>query len=241
MAKPELSALAVRHVSFEDLGILEPLLAGRGYQVSYLDAGIDPVTAAVSLDCDLLVVLGGPIAVYESRAYPFLVDELDAIAARLAAGRPVLGICLGAQLMAAALGAAVGPTGRKEIGYAPLTLTRAGRDSVLAPLDGVRVLHWHGDQFAIPAGAGRLAETPGFPNQAFALGEHALGLQFHIETDPGRIERWLIGHACELAAAGLDPGAIRADAAAFGPGLAAAGAQVLNAWLDALPGARERQ
>lgn len=229
-----LTALALRHVCFEDLGLLDAVLRERGYQVDYLDAGVDPIDAGSLLQPDLLVVLGGPIGVYDSDAYPFLVDERDAIAARLSAGKATLGVCLGAQLIAAALGAQVRPTGGKEIGYGPLTLTGEGRQSVLGPLDGVPVLHWHGDEFAIPEGAARLAETPGFPNQAFSLGENVLGLQFHIEADSSRIEQWLIGHANELAAAGVDPGRLRSDAATYGPRLAAVASGVIRDWLDGM-------
>ncbi len=231
------TALAVRHLAFEDLGLLAPLLIGRGYQLSYLDVGIDPSTTDALLEPDLLVVLGGPIGVYETEAYPFLVAEREGIAARLQAERATLGICLGAQLMAAALGAAVTPTGRKEIGYAPLQLTDTGRSSVLAALDGVPVLHWHGDEFAIPTGADRLAETPGFPHQAFALGTHALGLQFHLEADHTRIERWLIGHANELAAADVDPRRLRSDAGIVGPQLARLAPGVVSAWLQVVESA----
>lgn len=226
------TALAIRHVPFEDLGILAPLLAARGYTHSYLDAGIDPLTPEAVLDPDLVVVLGGPVGAYDTDIYPSLVDERNAVAARLRSGRPILGVCLGAQLIADALGAPVTPTGRKEIGYSPLTLTDAGRGSVLAPLDGVPVLHWHGDEFAIPAGAARLAETPGFPNQAFSVGPSVLALQFHLEADHTQIERWLIGHAHELATSGVDPNWLRSDAAAHGPALREAGAAVLGAWLD---------
>lgn len=231
-------AVAVRHVPFEDLGILAPLLESRGYAIEYLEAGIDPVGADALTRADVAVVLGGPVGVYETDAYPFLVDELDAVGERLRAGRPTLGVCLGAQLMARALGAQVGPTGRKEIGFSPITLTPEGRRSVLAPLEGVPVLHWHGDQFGIPEGALRLAETPGFPNQAFACGDAVLGLQFHVEADWRRIEQWLVGHANELAGAGVDPRRIRADAAVHGPGLARIATGVLDAWLDSCqPGA----
>lgn len=224
--------LAIRHVPFEDLGLLEPLLSARGYRTSYLDVPVEAVTPEAALEPDLLVVLGGPVGVYETEAYPFLGAEREAIAARLRAGRPTLGVCLGAQLVAAALGADVVATGRKEIGYAPLTLTAEGRDSALAPLDGVRVLHWHGDQFTIPDGAVRLAETPGFPNQAFSVGSHVLGLQFHLEADHTQIERWLVGHAHELASAGIDPNGIRSDAAAYGPALAEAARRTFDRWLD---------
>ena len=224
--------VAIRHVGFEDLGLLESLLTDRGYRVHYLDAGVDPIAVEAVLRPELLVVLGGPIGAYETDSYPFLVEERNAIAARLGAGKATLGVCLGAQLIAAALGAHVRPTGGKEIGYGPLTLTAEGRQSVLGPLDGVPVLHWHGDEFAIPEGAARLAETPGFPNQAFSVGSTVLGLQFHIEADSAQLERWLIGHAHELASAGVDPRRLRSDAAAYGPGLAAVAARVVRDWLD---------
>lgn len=226
------NALAIRHVPFEDLGLLAPVLDSHGYRVSYLDAGIDPITARSLLDPDLLIVLGGPIGVYETTAYPSLSSTKDAIAARLAAGRSTLGICLGAQLLASALGADVRATGRKEIGYSPITLTPEGQSSALGPLDGVPVLHWHGDEFSIPAGASRLAFTPGFPNQAFSLHDNVLALQFHLEADHAQFERWLIGHAHELSTAGIDPRRLRKQAAAYGPHLADIATNVLNDWLS---------
>ena len=103
------SCIALRHVRFEDLGTLAPVLRKRDFNVRYLEAGIDPMEQAEIEDADLLVVLGGPIGVYEGAAYPFLGYEIDVISNRLAALRPTLGICLGAQLMAKALGAEVGP------------------------------------------------------------------------------------------------------------------------------------
>ncbi|WP_028708709.1 glutamine amidotransferase [Propionicicella superfundia] len=223
-------AVTIRHVAFEDLGVLEPLLAQRGFRVTYLDAGIDTLSPAAA--ADLLIVLGGPIGVYDTDAYPFLSAEIDAVAARLADRRPTLGVCLGAQLMARALRADVRATGRHEIGYAPIDLTAEGGRSVLAPVAGVPVLHWHGDEFAIPDGALRLAGTSGFPNQAFALGDWALGLQFHLEADPSRIERWLVGHAHELASCGIDPRTIRADAREHGATLADAAREIFGTWLD---------
>jgi GMP synthase (glutamine-hydrolysing) len=227
------TCIAVRHVAFEDLGLLDDVLAARGVVVRYVDAGVDAVAADVLLDPDLVVILGGPIGVYEEEAYPFLVSEIAAIAARLGRGLPTLGICLGAQLMAKALGAAVAPGPHKEIGWAPIDLTEAGRASVLAPLATVPVLHWHGDNLDLPAGAVRLAATAACPNQAFAIGRHGLGLQFHVEAEPGKIERWLVGHCGELARAGIDPRALRRDAATLGPATAQAGRVVLGAWLDA--------
>jgi GMP synthase (glutamine-hydrolysing) len=228
------SAVAVRHVLFEDLGILAPLLTERGYSIRYLDAGVDLVGAAILSSADLVIVLGGPIGVYDTDRYPFLADERAAIGRRLGLDKPTLGICLGAQLMAQSLGAEVASTGRAEIGYSLLTLTDQGRASVLASLESVPVLHWHCDQFDIPPGASRLAQTPGFPNQSFSIGARILGPQFHLEAEPMRIERWLIGHAHELAAHQVDPGTIRRDAGRFGPNLARVARTTFAAWLDQL-------
>jgi GMP synthase (glutamine-hydrolysing) len=137
--------------------------------------------------------------------------------------------------MAAALGARVAPGLGKEIGYAPVELVPAARNSPLEPIAGVSVLHWHGDSFDLPIGAERLASTTLCPNQAFRLGDWALALQFHLEADPDAIESWLIGHTAELSKAGIDPRTIRADARRCGAALAAAGRAALRRWLEAFP------
>jgi GMP synthase (glutamine-hydrolysing) len=228
------TCLAVRHVAFEDLGLLGPLIAARGYDIRYFDAGIERFDAQTLVAPDLVIVLGGPIGVYEQETYPFITEEIAAVKARLATDKPVLGICLGAQMMAAALGACVAPGPAKEIGWAPLTLTSAGQASLLAPLDAKPVLHWHGDNCGLPAGCERLASTPHCPVQAFARTPTQLALQFHLETEPARLEAWLIGHTVELGKAAVDPRDIRAQARALGPASRELGRKVLTAWLDAV-------
>jgi len=225
------SAIAVRHVHFEDLGVLEPLLAERGYEIRYVDAATEDLAAIDAGAPDLVVILGAPIGAFDEDAYPFLAAELDLTHRRLASGRPLLGICLGGQIIARALGADVASMGVKEIGFSTLGLTEAGRASPLVALGATPVLHWHGDQFEIPAGAERLAFTDTCPNQAFSAGPAVLALQFHLEADPARIERWLVGHASELAQAALDPRDLRRQALACGPELAKAAPAVIGAWL----------
>ncbi|WP_099062949.1 glutamine amidotransferase [Serratia sp. BW106] len=227
--------VAIRHVNFENLGILGSLLSLRGYQIDYYDAGRDDIRAIDNEETDLLVVLGGPISAAQHFAgqqhYPFLNDELALVTQRLQQKRPTLGICLGAQVMAQALGADVISLGVKEIGFEPLTLA-AHEDSVLAPLGTTPVLHWHGDMFMIPEGATCLAGTEVCPNQAFEYQDFALGLQFHLEADHHDLERWLVGHSCELELAGILPQRLRQQAARYGTELEQRARQVFARWLD---------
>ncbi len=230
----EKTVAAIRHVHFEDLGALEALLQEMGYQIRYYESGVDelpdPVTGA-----KLAVVLGGPVGVYETEAYPEMASERMWVKTRMEACRPTVGICLGAQLMAAALGTEVGRMNQKEIGFAPLELTAAGRRGPLRHLEGIPVLHWHGDSFAIPVGAEHLAVTNLCRNQAFALGPRMLGLQFHVEVDGGSwFERWLLGHAVELAGAGIDPRELRRQAARWREQLRRAARAMFADWLSGI-------
>lgn len=227
-------AIALRHIHFEDLGTLETVLFDHGYEIQYIDPTLGELKNLEMQHTDLLVVLGGPIGACDEEAYPFLSDELILVQQWLQAQKPILGICLGAQIIARALGAEVYSMGVKEIGFSPLTLTPSGKESPLMALEGIPVLHWHGDQFNIPNGGTHLASTPVGTNQAFSIGTHVLGLQFHLEADTNKIEQWLVGHASELAQAQLDPQAIRADAAQFGAPLAAAARLALAEWLSHL-------
>jgi GMP synthase (glutamine-hydrolysing) len=229
--------LAVRHVAFEDLGLLGPLVVSRGYEVRYHDVGVDPFDSGTLLTPDLVIVLGGPIGVYERDAYPFISDEIAAIAARIAAEKPILGICLGAQMMASALGARVASGPAKEIGWAPLALTADGRKSALALLGATPVLHWHGDNCDLPADCLLLASTAACPVQAFARSPIQLAVQFHLETEPARFESWLVGHTVELGKAGIDPNELRRQAQTFGGATCEVGRKVLSAWLDQAAGA----
>ena len=155
---------------------------------------------------------------------------------RLAADLPTLGICLGAQLMARALGARVYPGPGKEIGWSPLTLTEAGHASPLVHLAGDKtsMLHWHGDTFDLPEGATLLASTDLCRHQAFSWGRAALGFQCHPEAQAAALERWLIGNACEIAGAGLSVPRLREDATRFGPTLETQGTKCFADWLEAV-------
>jgi GMP synthase (glutamine-hydrolysing) len=226
--------LAIRHVHFEDLGSLELVLGTRGRPVRYLDVGFARIEAPDPVAPSLMVVLGGPIGASDDARYPTLVPLLTMIEKRIAAGLPTLGICLGAQLIARALGARVYSAGHTELGWSPLTLTEAGRASPVRHLDGelTSMLHWHGDTFDLPTGATRLASTPACENQAFVFGDHVLGLQCHPEIRADRFEPWLIGNAGELVAEGIDARELRADTARLGPRLEEAAQRMFGEWLD---------
>ena len=217
-------------MAFEDLGAWASTLRSGGHRVDYIDAGGDLTRAD---DADLLIVLGAPIGVGDTADYPYLVDEREVVASRLSEDRPTLGVCLGAQLMAAALGSAVFAGERKEIGWGRLSLAPEAEGTPLHRLVDAPVLHWHGDTFDLPAGATLLASSGLTRNQAFAVGR-SLALQFHCEVEGGAIERWLVGHAVELAAAEVDVGRIRADSARHALASARAGRALMEAYLDGL-------
>jgi GMP synthase (glutamine-hydrolysing) len=226
------TCIAIRHVAFEDLGSFEPALIEAGYDVRYVDIGLDDLDGIAPTASDLLVVLGGPIGVYEQHRYPFLKAELRLIRARLQASRPTMGICLGAQLMASALGSKVYPGLEKEIGFAPMELTPEGRASCLAAFERIPVLHWHGDTFDLPAGAVRLASTRACLNQAFAIGRDIIGFQFHPEAGAPGFERWLIGHTVELGATAVDVCSLRETQVSLAAELQRRSHDCIRRWLS---------
>ena len=238
MANSGLQAVVFTHLPFEDLGTLEPRLHERGFQIETIDVTTAHFPLPQAAGCDLLVIMGGPIGVYETAVYPFLTAELDCIRQRLAAQKPTLGICLGAQLMAAVLGARVYPGGNgSEIGWSPIkSPVGAVTPQWFKPLldSGIHLLHWHGDTFDLPSGSIHLAESQLYKNQGFFIDNFALGLQFHPEVTAEGLERWYVGHACELSTKKISVPELRAAAARHAPALVHAACRFWNGWLDSL-------
>jgi GMP synthase (glutamine-hydrolysing) len=209
--------LVFQHVAHEILGTLNPLLKRAGFRIRYVNFGRHP-EAQPSLDgYHGLVVLGGPMSVYEDHRFPHLITEMKLIEYAMQRNIPVLGICLGAQLIAKTLGADVYANKQKEIGWYDLhTAPEAAQGSILNLLGQTeKVFQWHGDTFDIPAGAVHLAESTLCVNQAFRYDKTIYGLQFHLEVDAAMIQRWLKvpENRQEIAKlhSGIDPDHIHAE------------------------------
>jgi GMP synthase (glutamine-hydrolysing) len=185
--------LVFQHSAREPLGLLDPLLRRRGFRIRYVNFSRQPEVRPDVNRYHGLVVLGGPMNVDQADRFPHLATEIAAIQEALWRDIPVLGICLGAQLLAAALGGNVRPHTVREIGWYPLHPTSAARsDPLCRHFDGSQhVFQWHAYTFDLPPGAVHLASTPTCPNQAFRHGERAYGLQFHLEADETLIQRWV--------------------------------------------------
>jgi GMP synthase-like glutamine amidotransferase len=172
-----------QHVLFEGLGSIEPWLDSNGYELTstrFFESADLPDPKAI----DLLVVMGGPMSVNDENKFPWLALERQFVREIIESGKPVLGICLGAQIIANAMGAKVFPNPVKEIGWFPIHAVASIDGSVFNFPPSEIVFHWHGETFDLPPGAIRLAKSEGCENQAFQLGKRVIGLQFHLETTP---------------------------------------------------------
>ncbi|NMB86404.1 MAG: GMP synthase (glutamine-hydrolyzing) subunit A [Methanosaeta sp. PtaB.Bin018] len=188
----------LQHVPFEDLANILAWATARGHELSrtLLFQG-EPLPEMTEFDW--LIVMGGPMNIYEHEKYPWLIQEKDFIRKAIANDKIVLGICLGAQLMADVLGGKVRKNEQREIGWFPVKLTEAGRASRIFGVlpERFMALHWHSDTFEIPPGAARTAESQACRNQAFEIGK-AIGLQFHLESSMDSIDHLIINCADEL-------------------------------------------
>jgi GMP synthase-like glutamine amidotransferase len=179
-----------QHVAFEGVGYVEKYCRERGIKLSYTRVFAKDAYPAEG-DYDCLLVMGGPMSVYEEKIHPWIAIEKRCIVEAVCAQKKVLGICLGAQLLASALGARVYPNTHKEIGWFPVDLTAfAQTQNLFKTIAGqFMAFHWHGDTFDIPDGAIHCASSAGCKNQAFVYNDLAIGLQFHCEMTEGGIQR----------------------------------------------------
>ena len=191
----------LQHVPFEDLANMESWASSRGHALSrtrlFSGERLPPLSSF-----DWLIIMGGPMNIYEEERYAWLAEEKEFIKKAVYGGKIVLGVCLGAQLISSALGGIVTKNRYQEIGWFPIRLTEEGQASTVfsALPDRFLALHWHGDTFSIPLGASRMAESDACSNQAFILGK-AIGLQFHLESNPESM-KYLLDHCAEEIAAG---------------------------------------
>ena len=185
--------LVFRHVAHEILGTLDPLLRNSGFRMKYVNFERNPDAKPKISNYDGLIVLGGPMNVDQTKQYPNLVTEIEIIKRAIDSQKPVLGICLGSQLLAKALGAEVRKNKKPEIGWYDVTPTPEGtKDNLISRFDGTeKIFQWHGDTFELPNGAVHLASSHYCNNQAFKYGNNIYGFQFHLEVDTRLIERWL--------------------------------------------------
>jgi len=228
--------LVFQHVPYEEIGTLDPLLRAAGFVIHTVEFWQPGATAALE-GFAALIVMGGPMGVYEADKYPYLAAETKLIEAALKRELPLLGICLGSQLIAHTLGAPVYASGIKEIGWYDLMPTAdAAKDALFHHLRSTeKVFQWHGDTFDLPRGAVHLASSPLCANQAFRYGENAYALQFHLEVDASMIDDWLETPANrkELAAlkGDIDPQTIRDDTRGHIGRLTQIGADVFGAFI----------
>ena len=225
----------IRHLAFEDLASFTSILQVHGYQINYIEAGYDDVSQIDALSDNLLIILGGPISVNDVAMFPFIETEIEILKQRIKADKPTLGICLGAQLIASALGANIYPGKEKEIGWYDLSLTAAGQQSALRYLgsEHCSMLHWHGETFDLPEHAVLLASSEKTINQAFSVGSHILALQFHPEITQHVMEKWFIGHISEIMQTeDVSVKQLRDDTHQFANQLEVQGELFFNSWFN---------
>lgn len=188
-------AVILEHLKIEGISYFGHILGSHGFSVRVVNVPFDGLDDIDPLYADLLIVMGGSIGAYQEQDYPFVEDELKILKARLKAKKPTMGICLGSQLMAKALGKKVYPGKQgREIGWKPLQATEAARKHSVRHLCGPNssMFHWHGDTFDLPKGATLLASTDQYENQVYAMGNYAIGLQCHPEVMHDQLEEWFV-------------------------------------------------
>ncbi|MBU6235338.1 MAG: glutamine amidotransferase [Alphaproteobacteria bacterium] len=223
------------HVTHEDMGSFEFFLRAFGIRpVPFLARETD-IASLDPAEADLVLILGGPMGVYEADTFAHLHHEIRFAERRIAAGKPTLGICLGSQIIAKALGANVykGPRG-KEVGWFDVKVTEEGQHTPVRYFDKSSgpVMQWHGDTFDLPAGAKRLVTSDKYENQGFSFEDNTLALQFHPEVTELKLERWYASGKCDMNECSTCPDTIRADAHKYGDTLRQRNRLFFTEWLS---------
>ncbi len=236
MARPKI--LVFQHVPYEPLGTLDPLLKEAGFRIRYVNFGRNPESRPSLDGYEALIILGGPMNSDQIETHPNLITEVEIIREALSRDISVLGICLGAQLLAKALGGSVSRNATREIGWYDVALTSAGAcDPVLSAFAEVQqVFQWHEEGIHLPPGAVHLAASNASNVQAFRHGEHVYGFQFHLEVDRSLIERWLTVPANQTTlqdeAGRVDPDAIRMQTSELVNDLEALSRATFSRWIE---------
>ncbi|MCC6270524.1 MAG: gamma-glutamyl-gamma-aminobutyrate hydrolase family protein [Microbacteriaceae bacterium] len=225
-------ALVLQHENRINLGNFEPVLREYGYHIRIVDPTTEDVLALDPEAPEIVIVLGGEMGVYETQEHPYLVDEMDFIRDRVTAQEPIFGVCLGAQLMAGALGGRNYKGNKPDLGYQNIQLTEAGLASPVRHVNGVGMLEWHGDHFTLPEEAILLGSSSAYPNEAFAIGDFALAVQFHPEVTNSMHEEWTLESDELFAENNIDAGEWRALGRIHNPPMQAASRAMLSEWLD---------
>ena len=230
------SVWVLQHTPSETLGTIGDVLRGHQIGFDYIETHVGQPVPGEMADKAGLIVMGGPMGVYEQVRYPFLLDERRLIESALAMGRPVLGVCLGSQLLAAVLGSEVKKGERKELGWYPVTLSNlAAQDPLFAGIEPeFWPFHWHGDVFSLPRHAVGLASSQQTPCQAFRYGKNAHGILFHLEVTQGQIQQMLLDFAEELREAGGEATEITEQTYGHLPQLRKIASEVFDRWASAL-------
>lgn len=230
------SVWVLQHTACETLGTMEGVLRAKGANFEYIETHRGASVPGQIADKSGLIIMGGPMGVYEYAAYPFLRDEMRLIESALKLERPVLGVCLGSQLLASVLGAEVKKGERKELGWHAVTLSDAAAQSTI--FSSVQTefwpFHWHGDVFSLPKDAVQLASSRQTLHQAFRYGKNAYGILFHLEVTQGQISQMLLDFADELCEAGGSPSDVSGQTSQHLPPLQEIANGVFGRWASLL-------